>query len=454
MPDVYLENVPPAPTDAYELERWEHTRLRRRMLYGAWREDLAQRVRDGLGMARSEAVGGVDLSSNVFAQVCGQLAMLYDDDGVAPVHDDPAAQAAMADLLTRAGWAPLMQRFQRDCLGLREMLLRVDAFPAHDQATTLDEVDVVLRPVVPDYVIARASMDRPDEPVEVREARRRRDESGKLAWFWDALTVEGVRATYRVIDASGADVSGRYLGGARTGDAYPYQWDGTSVLPYQLYHAAKTSMLWDAFHGRELVEGTLQAGLHWTFYSHALRNASWPQRYMVNCEIASDTVQAVSATGAQRAQRQVVTADPATVIQLRSASDAAEGLGQPMVGQWQPGADPQAIFESVAQYEKRVATFAGVSASDFVRQSGDPRSGYALEISQQSRLEAARKLAPVFRAADAALLRRIAITVNARLDAEVLPIRGWSVTYPAIDDEPQDPAADQGGNQKEDGHAE
>ena len=61
--------TPPAPRSAWDVQRWEHTRLRRRMLTGRWAEDLRARVREELGTERNEAIGKPDLSSNVFAHV-------------------------------------------------------------------------------------------------------------------------------------------------------------------------------------------------------------------------------------------------------------------------------------------------------------------------------------------------------------------------------------------------
>src|SRR5689334_8782705 len=109
---MLMVQTPPSPVDAWETQRWEATRRRRRMLTGQWRADLMIALQNELGQERSEEIGSVDLSSNVFASVCSTLAVSYD---VAPLatHADPAAALLMNALLDGAGYAPTMQEVQR-----------------------------------------------------------------------------------------------------------------------------------------------------------------------------------------------------------------------------------------------------------------------------------------------------------------------------------------------------
>ena len=74
----YTTPIPPMPHDPAEAARWEHTRLRRRMLYGAWREDLDRRIALAIGAVRREAWGIPDLSSNVFRSSMTSMAVLYE----------------------------------------------------------------------------------------------------------------------------------------------------------------------------------------------------------------------------------------------------------------------------------------------------------------------------------------------------------------------------------------
>jgi len=411
----------PALSDPSENARWESSRLRRRMLYGQWRGDLLTRVKEVVGSERAEAFGRPDMSSNVFSQVCGQLAILYDETPI-PQHEDQAAAKQMTELLEEAGWAPLMQRFQRDCIGLREMLMRV---------RITDDGELVLRGAFPDCLTGTADDDDPETLTGFRELRVRRYR-GETVYAWDVVdVVDRENPQLRVELDDGTDITPAILGGIYSGDAYPYRnADGRPVLDGVLYHAARTGLTWDHTSGEEVVEGTLQAGVHWTFFGHTLMRASWPQRWMANGRVTGGTVQDRGGATVER-----VVADPATVLQI--ASDGEDAGNQVQVGQWGPGAEPLQVYEAAAKYEQRVATWAGISASDFVRTSGDPRSGYALAISREARIETARKASPVFARADRKLLQIISILWNRKMESlklehTPLPEGGWRITYPVL----------------------
>lgn len=396
--------------------RWEHTRLRRRLLYGQWEQDLTQRIQRAIGAVRREAWGVPDLSANPFRAICAQVSVTYDR---APMvcHSDAAAETTMRDLLEGAGWSQLMARIQRDTLGLREMLLRVD----------LQDGELLLRPVYPDMVQAVADPDRPDMPAAIRELRLRTHE-GKQVWAWDVLDVRDPAApVYQVMLAESSaggdpDISESVLGveGGLVGEAYPYRdAKGRPILPYVLYHAHRTGTLWDPWEGAEVVDGTLNVAVMWSFFAHCVRNASWPQRYAIGVEVP----QGEQVGGTTTARHEVV-ADAATILLLARSSDHD---GQPMVGQFQPGADPEVLAGAVSAYERRLAAYAGLSASDIQRVSGDPRSGYALAISREGQREAARRIEPQFRRGDLQLLR-----VVAALYGQALPESGWTIRYESV----------------------
>jgi hypothetical protein len=328
------------------------------------------------------------------------------DGGGAEAEPQPStASADLAAILDNAGWAPLMQRAQRDCEGMREMLIRADWVTD----------GLVLRPVWPHYVEAFASPSCPDLPVRVREARYR---TAERRWVWDDIDVSDPSAPrYVTTDAAGLTIEEH---------PWPAAWrDSTAaaILPIVLYHAARTGMLWDAFEGLELVEGTTSVALQWSMFAHSLLRASWPQRWAIGVDIAGGDAQ-----GAAHTARQSVTADPATVLILAKQADFD---GQPTVGQWSPGSDPDKIASAVAQYEERLVTYAGLSPSDFARTSGDPRSGYALAISSEGQLKASRRRAPNYRRGDVAMARIVSCMSN-RMTGTTLPEMGWSVEYPAV----------------------
>ena len=133
------------------------------------------------------------------------------------------------------------------------------------------------------------------------------------------------------------------------------------------------------------------------------------------------------------ARRASITTDPSSILVFTSDPDINT---QPLIGSFEPSADPQKLLESVAKYEYRVATSAGVS-SEVLRGSGDPRSGYALSISREGQREAQKRYAPVFRLADETLLAKTACLCNRFLNTS-LPEEGYRVQYAQLNLSPEE----------------
>lgn len=424
--------IPPMPHDPSEAARWEHTRLRRRLLYGAWREDLDRRIGLAIGAVRREAWGVPDLSSNVFRASMQSLSVLYDRRPKVS-HNEPGAADELSKYVVDAGLWPLMQRVQRDTLGMREMFIRVDVVADRDEP---EDAEVTYRPIPPDMVLAHADPEHPDEPVEVRELRLRRDRVGRPRWTWDVLSVADYdQPYYRVLSAgseAGEDLSLEYLGveGGLVGEAYPYRYaDGRPLLPIVLYHAAKTGMLFDPYEASELVEGSLNVAVFWSMFGHVIRQASWPQRYAVGVRVPSATIDGDQ----DNTIRESVIPDPATVL-LFEPSD--EGMS-PQISQWDAGADPQALQDAIAMYERRLAAFAGISPSDVQRVAGDPRSGFALAINREAAREAQKRYEPVFSPIDEELLGKTAALIN-RVMGTALPEDDYRVAYESLPPSPEE----------------
>ena len=401
------------------------------MLYGAWLEDARIRLRKMLGNLRADVIGDPDLSANPFRALCSAVAALYDH---APevTHTSGAELdvESMRSILAGAGYWSMMQRVQRDCIGMREMLVRVDV--------SLDETGqpvAVYRPVPPDMVECDADNEEPERPVEVRELRRY-VVRGTEMWVREVWSIADPSAPYHRIYAAesagglavGQDIS-EFCGlpeSGLTGEAYPARKStGAPILPYAVYHASRTGALWDSWEGIEIVEGTLQVSSHWTLYGHFLRHASWAQRYVIGAEPAGHDME-----GEGTSERRAVPSDASFVAQLVSTGD-----GQPMVGQWSVTVDPVAFAESIGIYERRLAAFAGLDPSDVQRVSGDPRSGYALAISREGKREAQRRYAPIFKPSDEEICRITAVLVNVAVGAPVLPESGWKVEYYGLKDD-------------------
>ena len=173
--------VRPIPASPEDRVRWEHTGLRRRMLYGLWQPDLVRRLELAIGHIRRDAWGPPDLSTNVFRSSVTALATLYDR---APTVAGGTPE--IVDEAARAGLWGLMQRVQRDTLGLREMFVVPDV--------TADSM--TFRAVSPDSVIATPDPERPGQFKDWKELRRWTTEKG-VRWVWDTYDADGTR---RIVD--------------------------------------------------------------------------------------------------------------------------------------------------------------------------------------------------------------------------------------------------------------
>jgi hypothetical protein len=305
---------------------------------------------------------------------------------------------------------------------------------------TVDYPGIQYRIVTPDYVICDASPDLPDKPNYYQELRLRTNKEGKAEWVWDIFDIRDLNnprfGMYKAgADGSiGIDVSEDYMGHpAHVGlDSYPYiDSQGRPFLPITMYHAEKTGLLWNTYDQSQLVYGSLQSAVFFSFFSHALRDASWPQRYAIGVTLSGLTAMDQDTT----ARRTGIATDPSSILMFQPTEDT-----QPQIGQFQPGADVQSLLESIAKYEYRVATTSGISPAELQRTSGDPRSGYALAVSRQGQREAQRKYAPVFRMADEELLTKTAILSNRFLNTS-LPETGYRIAYKSLPLSPEETRA-------------
>jgi hypothetical protein len=123
---------PAAPTDI-DQARWDHSALRKRLLVGAWLEDLERELAKHLPPDRREAWGPADLSSNPFEQITRQLSVLYSENpSVTNTQGDIQDLVGRNGLITLAGLWPLMARAQQMILGMREAIIRIDVVPNED----------------------------------------------------------------------------------------------------------------------------------------------------------------------------------------------------------------------------------------------------------------------------------------------------------------------------------
>lgn len=433
MPNTPIK--PAAPTDQ-DQARWDHSSLRKRLIMGAWEDDLERELRRHLPADRRESWGVADLSSNPFEQITRQLAVLYHENpSVTNNTEDISALVGRAGLVTLAGLWPLMSRAQQMTLGMREAIIRIDVIP-EDEQIALTSSGLQYRLVTSDMVYLEAHPDQPDIPIYYVEYRLR-SHNGEATWIADCLDIRDPKnPKFRMhkVDQGGKlgiDVSDEYMGGALTGEAYPYRdQQGRPFLPVVLYHAEKTGHLWDSFTGSSQVWGSLTSSTLYTMWVHLVRDSCWAQKYVAGLSVAGLNQMDQD----QIARRSAIATDPSSILVFAQDPDAQ---GQPLVGTFSVPVEPASLLESIAKYETRVALAAGLSPADITRQSGDPRSGFALAVSRAGQREAQKKYAPIFRMGDEELLAKSAMLANRFLGTS-LPESGYRVSYHSMPLSPEE----------------
>ena len=214
------------------------------------------------------------------------------------------------------------------------------------------------------------------------------------------------------------------------GADYPYRdGEGRPFLPVQLYRAEKTGQLFNCYDNSLLVYGSLTSAVLFSMYLHLIKDCCFSQKYVAGLQLAGQS----AVDQDLLARRASIATDPSSILVFMSDPDVQ---GQPLIGSFQPATDPEKMLESIARYEYRVATTAGIS-SEVLRQSGDPRSGYALSISREGQRESQSKYAPVFRMIDEVLISKTAMLTNRFLNTK-LPEKGYRVQYTQLKLSPEE----------------
>jgi hypothetical protein len=391
--------APPAPKDAAEMLRVDHTRQRRRIIYSMHEPDVRRMLRESVGLSRAVAwAERPDMSSNPAWYVATQLAGLYREiPEVAPPEGAEAAAAAIAE----AGWWQLAARNQRDTIALNDMLVRVDI----DRDTGAPG----FRLVPPDMASIVSHPLRPSQPLAVKEWIQDPDDPR----HWVRLVTDPRSRVYAAFTPDGLDVSQRVLGGDFTGERYPFIVDGSPTLPYVAYHAAETGNALDPWTGREVFDGTLHLGVLYTYVGHVVRNVAWAQRWAMGVEPMGADVD-------ESGNRREVPSDPATLLMLRQMEDA----GNPQVGQWNAPVAPSDVLTVAERYERRLVDMA-LGQAGVSRRESDVRSAMSLAVSRESQREAQRAYEPVFRRSDVRLVSLVSGLMG-------MPTAGWRVRYRSI----------------------
>lgn len=418
----------PLPSDLAEVARVEHTRLRRRLTNGEGYPDFAAQLYKNFGNVRSAAIGEPDASLNPLDDNCSAAAALYDLHPKIGNPDGPSV-GALLKLVDDALLYALMPRIQKDVLVQREELLRVDV--------RLDSGRPVAayRPVYADMVGMTADPSNPSQPIELFEWVERNAPGGREGKIWtrEVWSISGI-PRHQVLSVDGREDLSQFYGlpqGGARGDQYPAirVSDRKPILPYILFHAAQTGHLRDSYYKRELVTGTLNVVVAWTYFGHVLRRGAHGQRWIAGGQI----VGAVGKDG-----RTEAVGDPASVVEILKDPG---GDGQLLVGQWGAPVDPLAFARAIGVYQERFNNYLGV---DFKRNSDatDPRSGLAIVADSAARRAAQRKFGPVFAPADAQVLSTTAALSNIALRGRYFAEDNWTVEHVGLPPSPEERDAD------------
>ncbi len=432
--------APILPGDDTEEQRRRENLLRRRLLSGHWLDELTTRIAEHFDEARQRVMGRPTLSRNLARTVIRQLAVLYDQAPVERNETQSDANEQLLDLAHKAGVWEMGTRLQQRVLLVREGMREIATVgPEGGQR-------LLYRHVHLDRVWAESSSDDPDQPRRLIQARRRTIE-GNVMWTWDAWDINPDAPRFAVLKPktiqAGADPFQAaddltdhpdvFDSGARfEGDAFRWRYaDGEPFMPLVLYHAERTGDLFDSFEGIEMVDGTLDVATLWTFWLHCVKDAAWPQRYVLNAILRGESID--GAEGFEKFAK--VAAVPSAIMQFFSSEMQAA-----VFGQWMPGADPNGLELAISSFERATAAQFNLSPSDF-QASGSAESGYALSIKRQAVREAQRRFEPQFRRGDTELMRKTAAMANAAGIVSGASEDGWNFTYPALPMSPEERAA-------------
>lgn len=429
-------------------KRAEHTGLRFRMLRGTYQDDLELALRAHVPALRRVVWGPQDQTSNVFRSISGDLGpVCYTSEPTVEGKpgSEPLVSREQAGILTACGYWPLMQGVGEDLVGLREVGVRLDYTP---------EGGLVAEPIPAHRIEVDVSPTAPMEPSRLALLDLRDRPDGGVWWVWEEWDVSDPGAPrYRILSGDRKeDITRLYArqdgqavdSAALSGEAYPWRWTQGDrarrpFIPVPVYHALRRASFWDPWYGVEAVAGSLTLAVLHTFWVHCIRDGSISTIALTGVTPCGIQITTPSGDENDEAANRV----PVSWVPIEAG---AFNLFQPMEGcenstridQLKPSADPLQLIQAIQAFEQRVAVYAGVSVSDLVRQSGDPRSGYALSISSEGKRTAARRLEPQLRTGDLRVLEMSAALVNSAGGRPAIPETGYRISYSTLPLQPDE----------------
>ncbi len=406
--------TPTVPIFSDDSERVQEVRRRHRLLCGEWRTDLETYILSHISGARKKLWGRPATSFSFLKTIVEQMAVRYNQS---PVVRNVEYQGAHIDAFVQhisdSGLWQLMQQHEMHVYAFNENLVQVTPTP----------LGLVFELVRPDLVELTPNAHKPAQPVKAR-VWAEYEANGQCDWVLETWSIEEALSPYfRLEDEQGRDVSARYGVEPLIGTQYPFFDDAAQpLLPLALYHKMPSTHLWCTRHGAETVDASYELGMLYTYWTHCVKNASFPLRVTVDVE----PLGAVSEDG----RTKIMDTDPTGMARFRATPN-----GQPQFHQFDTAVDPAALHAVFVERERKLIRNAGISESD-LKEGADPMSGRALALTREAQRTLQAKYEPQFRLGDEALLQAAAAAWNYGCEqfgyGQLVPTDGWSISYPGV----------------------
>lgn len=439
--------VRPRLLDAENQARCEYYRVRHQLLTEDFEEEMVEWLEETVGIDISQQWGIPDTALNPIASGTRQLVTpgLYGRRPTA--HAPDAAGEALVGpggYFDRAGMWTRGQWVQYLAVGagivFRRLAVRTD--PIRDEAALVDTV------VLPHNVVPFVD---PEDPMRligiwhlrVRTVRNPLTKRTECFYAWDqwhlhpdgtgSLTVaecgyDGQPKKDRSYDCLiGADG----MPGPQVGPRFPALDDeGRAFLPWVVYRAVDTGEFWPIWR-RSMHRGTLRACAHWTYTSRSALFATG--EHVIITGIDAEAFPGVNVTRGDGDQQTALSpihsmpVHPGTLTFAPLSVREGSTLQSISVG---PGVNLPNLAEFANMYNMLLQLADGLHPTDATRQSANPTSGAALEISARSRREFSAQVTPLFRQADTELIQKAAWLLSG-VGIET-PADGYSIEYHTI----------------------
>ena len=167
---------------------------------------------------------------------------------------------------------------------------------------------------------------------------------------------------------------------------------GRTIIPVAWFHKdIQDGAFWDSTGGKDLVNASIQAGIHFTYLNYMFKTTGFPQKYLVG--------------DATTPGKQLF--DPLTILHIQSS----EGE-QPQIGTLQNDFPIKDYFEVLMRKLSIVANNYGIAQSNF-RITGDVQSGLSLSIENAAKLDTIAGQIPFYRDGEQELFRLTKIVMDA-----------------------------------------